>query len=98
MRSVRTSSAPGGAGCVTPFTTRELGGRRKSAMGCSASVSACLGRDRLDLARHGVEMHRAVVEAGTPRPLDPHQCVLEPVAVVAQREVLAGVRATALGA
>src|SRR5437016_7271341 len=99
MRSVRTPEAPAGAAWVTPFTTREFGGRRKSAMGFSAfSVGARPGRNRLDFARHGVEMHQAVVEAGTPRPLDPYQRVLEPGAVVALREILAGVRAAALGA
>src|SRR5437762_11655041 len=99
MRSVRKPEAPAGAAWVTPFTTREFGGRRKSAMGFSAfSVGARPGRNRLDFARHGIEMHRAVVEAGTPRPLDPYQRVLEPAAVVALRKILAGVRAAALGA
>src|SRR2546429_537837 len=37
-------------------------------------------------------------EAGALRPLDPHEGVLEPVTVVALREILAGMRAAALGA
>src|SRR5881398_3122797 len=79
MRSVRTPEAPAGAAWVTPFTTREFGGRRKSAMGFSAfSVGARPGRNRHDFARHGVEMHRAVVEGCTPRPLDAYQRVLAP--------------------
>src|SRR2546421_1102987 len=97
MRTVRRSRVPGGAACVTPFTMRELAGRRNLAI-TGPSVGARPGRNRLDVARQGVQMHGAVVEAGTPRPLDPHERVLEPVTVVALREILACVRAAALGA
>src|SRR2546423_10508916 len=97
MRTVRRSRVPGGAACVTPFTMRELAGRRNLAI-TGPSVGARLGRDRLDVARQGVQMHGAVVEAGTPRPLDPHERVLESVTVVGLREVLGGVGAAALGA
>src|SRR3989440_13026182 len=97
MRTVRRSRVPGGAACISPFTMRELAGRRNLAI-TGPSVGARPGRNRLDVARQGVQMHGAVVEAGTPRPLDPHERVLEPVTVVALREILAGVRAAALGA
>src|SRR3984885_2866462 len=97
MRKVRRSRVPAGARCVTPATTREFGGRRNWPI-VSLSIGPRLGRDRLDVASHGVEVHRAVVEAYAVRIRDPHQRVLEPVEVVALREILAGMRPAALGA
>src|SRR5580704_953221 len=91
MRSARTAVAPAAAAWVTPLATCGAGG-------IWPSVGPCPGWDRLDVARHGVEVHRAVVEARLARAFDPHQRVLHPVHVIALRKILARVRAAALGA
>src|SRR6516165_9020627 len=80
-----------------PFTGRELTGRRNSAI-ADPSVGARPWRNRLDVARHRVQVHGAVIETGTRGPIHPHQGVLEPVEVVALRKILTGVRPAALGA
>src|SRR6185437_785420 len=99
MRNVRTLRAPAGARCVLPLRMRELAGSRKSAIGEPwQSVSARLRRYRLHLVGHGVEMHRAIVEAGASGSFDPDQGMLQPALVVALREVLARMGAAALRA
>ena len=72
----------------------ELGHRFSS----GASVHPRLGREGLDLVGHGGERHRARGEGGLALLVHPAERVLHPVLVVAIREVLAGVRAAALGA
>src|ERR1700746_2258845 len=97
MWKVRTSWAPGGAGCVMPFTVRELAGRRNSAI-TDPSVGARPRRDRFNLSRQGVQMHGTVVETGARRAVHPQQSVLQPVPTVALRKTLAGMCPPALGA
>src|SRR6516165_7088833 len=97
MLKVRTAPAPAGGGWVMPLTGRELAGRRNSAI-TNPSVGAWPRRDRLHVARQGVEMHRAIVETGARRSIHPHECVLQPVEIVALRKILTGVRPAALGA
>src|SRR5581483_12440920 len=104
MRKVRTSVAPAGALCVMPLRMRELGGSRNSVI--AASPGLCVGphlvRARLrwnglHLARHGVQMHRSIVEADLARPFHPYQRMLQPILVIAAGKVLACLGTAALG-
>src|SRR5690606_30510494 len=62
----------------------------------AASVDARLRLDVLDVVRHRVVVHRAVVDSdGLGRVVDPGQGVLHPVDVVALGIVLAGMGAAA---
>src|SRR5581483_1663478 len=99
MRKVRSSCAatPGGALCCRPGRKREFCGSRKSAMPL-CSVGARLGREGFHVIGQSREMHGPVIEARLTRTLHPHEGVLHPVLIVAAREVLARLRAAALGA
>ena len=94
MTNLRTFFAPAGALWVLPadLSIFELAGRVK----LEPSIRPRLRRDRLDVLRQRVHVHRSIVDARFARVVDPAQCVLLPVHVIAILEVLARVRAAAL--
>src|SRR5262245_19274727 len=98
MTKRRTFFAPAGALKVLPadLSIFELAGSVNSAM--ALSVRPRLGRDRLDVLRHRVHVHGAVFDARLAGLVDAAQRVLLPVRIIAILEVLARMRAAALGA
>src|SRR5262249_28935991 len=61
------------------------------------SIDPCLGREDLDFVRQRKKVDRAVTDLDLTLIIDPDECVLEPVSVVALGVILARVSASALG-
>ena len=83
-----------GACCASTPPEYAVSSKRK---GRRISVHPLLGRHDFDIAVEGVQVHRAIVDAGLAAVAHPAQRMLHPLLVVALGEILAGVRAAGLG-
>src|ERR1700723_911157 len=98
MRKRRVARAPSGAACTRPLRLmRELRGRKNCAIDAPL-ISPRLRRNRLDIARQGLKVHRPIVEARLAVRIEPYERVFEPARIVAVRKILARMRAAAFGA
>src|SRR5215813_1112436 len=91
---------PAAALYVSPTPIFELAGSANSAIASSRyrrrSVHPRLGRERLNVVAHGLQVDRPVVDPGLARLfVHPHRRVLQPVLVVALGIVLVRMRASA---
>src|SRR6266700_5039411 len=93
-------SVPAAALYASPAPIVELAGSLNAAIAsCRALavplVHARLGRERLNVVGHRLQLHGTVVDAGLAAIVHPDHRVLQPVLVVALGVVLAGVGAAA---
>src|SRR5687767_1824745 len=96
MTNLRTRFAPAGAGYFLPaaLSIFEFAGSVSSTISCL--VCPRLRRNRLDVFRERVHVHRAVFDARLAGIVHPAQRVLLPVRIVAILEVLARMSTAAL--